>query len=270
MKTTPLRSITFVAGWLMALTLAALAQDFQQTYRLGPGGVVNVHSVSGNVKVTGYDGDAVIVTGFKEGRGDTDVRLVTIEDNSTSNRVEVRDRYPERCRNCNVSVRFEVKVPRQIALRYDGFGSVSGDVEVTGVVGELKAKSVSGSVVVNSVVGPVNASSVSGNVEVGEVAGTVSAKSVSGNVKVEIVRLDNSGNMDFSSVSGNVSVNVPGSLDAEVEMSSMSGDIRTDFPIQIEKAEFGPQRSARGRVGNGARRLKMSSVSGNIHLLHNK
>jgi DUF4097 and DUF4098 domain-containing protein YvlB len=267
MKTTPLRSITFVAGWLLALTFAALAQDFQQTYRLGPGGVVNIHSISGNVKVTGYEGDAIVVTAFKEGR-DRDV--VTIEDNSTSNRVEVRDRYPERCRNCNVSVRFEVKVPRQINLRYDGFSSVSGDVEVTGLTGELKAKSVSGNVVVNSVVGPVNASSVSGNVEVGEIAGTVSAKSVSGNVRVEIVKLDNGGNMDFSSVSGNVSVNVPGSLDAEVELSAMSGEIRTDFPIQIEKAEFGPQRSARGRVGNGSRRLKMSSVSGNVHLMHNK
>jgi hypothetical protein len=267
MKTTPLRRFAFVAGWVLALTLAAFAQDFQQTYRLGPGGVVNVHSVSGNVKVTGYDGDAIVVTGYKKGRNP---ELVAIEDNSTSNRVEVRDRYPERCRDCNVSVHFEVRVPRQIALRYDGFGSVSGDVDVTGVNGELKAKSVSGSVRVNSVAGTVNASSVSGNVEVGEVAGTVSAKSVSGNVQVEIVRLDNSGNMDFSSVSGNVRVHVPGGLDAEVEMSSMSGDIRTDFPIQIEKAEFGPQRSARGRVGNGSRRLKMSSVSGNIHLMQNK
>jgi DUF4097 and DUF4098 domain-containing protein YvlB len=267
MKTTPLRSIAFVAGWVLALTFVALAQDFQQTYRLGPGGVVNIHSVSGDVKVSGYEGDAIVVTAFKEGR---DRETVTIEDNSTSNRVEVHDRYPERCRNCNASVRFEVKVPRQIALRYDGFGSVSGDVEVNGVTGELKAKSVSGSVKVNAVSGSVNASSVSGNVEVGEVAGTVSAKSVSGNVQVEIVRLDNSGNMEFSTVSGNVTVNVPGSLDAEVEMSAMSGEIRTDFPIQIEKAEFGPQRSARGRVGNGSRRLKMSSVSGNVHLLHNK
>src|SRR5205085_7523967 len=72
----------------------------------------------------------------------------------------------------------------------------------------------------------VNASSVSGNVEVGEIAGTVSAKSVSGNVQVEIVKLDSSGNMDFSTVSGNVSVSVPGSLDAEVELSAMSGEDR--------------------------------------------
>src|SRR5262249_27152249 len=159
--------VSFGAGWLLALGCAALAQDFQQSYRLGPGGVVNIHAVAGDVRVTGYEGDAIVVTAYKEGR---DRELVTIEDNSTSNRVEVHDRYPERCRNCNMSVRFEVRVPRQISLRYDGFGSVSGDVEVTGVTGELKAKSVSGNVRVNGVDGSVNASSVSGNVNVGEVA----------------------------------------------------------------------------------------------------
>ncbi|MBI1763380.1 MAG: DUF4097 family beta strand repeat protein [Acidobacteria bacterium] len=263
MKFTPLRFVALAAFWLAALTLAASAQDFQQTYQLGPEGVVNIRAVSGNVTVLGYDGEVIVVTATKKGR---DRDLVTIEDNSTSNRVEVRDRYPERC-NCHVSVNFEVKVPRRINYRFDSFSSVSGDVEVSNVTGELRAKSVSGSVVIKGAVGNVTANSVSGNVEVGEVAGTVNAKSTSGNVQVEIVRLESAGNMDFGSVSGNVTVRVPGNLDADVEMSALSGDLRSDFPIQIEKKEYGPGRSARGRLGNGSRHVKMSSISGNLSLL---
>lgn len=263
MKFTSLRFTLLAAFCLTAFTLVASAQDFQQTYQLGQDGVVNIRAVSGNVTVIGYDGEVIVVTGTKKGR---DRELVTIEDNSTSNRVEVRDRYPERC-NCNVSVNFEVKVPRRIAYRFDSFSSVSGDVEISNVTGDLRAKSVSGSVVIKGAAGNVNASSVSGNVEVGEVAGTVNAKSTSGNVNVEIVRLQNAGNMDFGSVSGNVTVRVPDNLDAEVEMSALSGDLRSDFGIQIEKKEYGPGRSARGRIGNGSHRVKMSSISGNISLL---
>jgi DUF4097 and DUF4098 domain-containing protein YvlB len=108
---------------------------------------------------------------------------------------------------------------------------------------------------------------VSGNVVVGEVAGLVSAKSTSGNVEVEIVQLNNVGNMDFTSVSGDVTVRVPENLEAEIDMSALSGDLRSDFPIQIEKKEYGPGRTAHGRLGNGTRRVKMSSVSGNLSLL---
>jgi DUF4097 and DUF4098 domain-containing protein YvlB len=263
MKATPLRFVALLTFCLLGAAGTVLAQDFQQTYQLGPDGVINVRAVSGNVKVTGYDGEVIVVTATKQGR---DRDLVTIEDNSTSNRVEVRDRYPERC-NCNASVNFEVKVPRRINYRFDSFSSVSGDVDVSGVAGDLRAKSVSGNVVVKGTAGNVSASSVSGNVEVNEVAGTVSAKSTSGNVQVEIVRLDQSGNMDFTSVSGNVTVRVPATLDAEVDMSALSGDLRSDFPIQIEKKEYGPGRTARGRIGNGTGRVKMSSVSGNLSLL---
>ena len=263
MKLTPLRFVALVSAFTLACTLAASAQDFQQSYQLGQDGVVNIRSISGNVTVTGYDGEAIVVTATKKGR---DRDMVTIEDNSTSNRVEVRDRYPERC-NCNVSVNFEVKVPRRLAYRFDSFSSVSGNVEVSNVSGELHAKSVSGSVSIKGATGNVTANSVSGNVEVGEVAGTVNAKSTSGNVSVAIVQLNNTGNMEFGSVSGNVTVRVPESLDAEVEMSALSGDLRSDFPIQIEKKEWGPGRSARGRLGNGTRRVKMNSISGNLSLL---
>jgi DUF4097 and DUF4098 domain-containing protein YvlB len=257
----------FVFSLVCLVATTTLAQDFQQTYRMSAGGSVSVSSVSGDVKVSVHDGDAVIVTGYKEGR---DKEQVSIEDRSSGNRVEVRDRYPNHCRNCSVSVRFEVKIPHKLALRYDGFSSVSGNVEVTGASGELKASSVSGDVLVRGCDAVVRASSVSGNVEVGDNQGTVNANSVSGNVNVAIEQLPEGGDMKFSTVSGNVSVRVPSSLGAEVHMNSMSGALKTDFPITIEKGEFTPNRSARGRIGEGGRQLKMSSVSGNVSLLRHQ
>ncbi|HMV50079.1 MAG TPA: DUF4097 family beta strand repeat-containing protein [Blastocatellia bacterium] len=257
--------LTALGSLVCLFALTVPAQDFQRTYNLGNDGSINIRNISGDVKVTGYDGQAVVVMAFKEGRN---LDRVTIEDQSSGNGIDVRARYPEHCDDCNVSVRFDVKVPRNIAYRFNSISSISGEVEATGITGELNAKSISGEVTVNNVNGKVSVSSVSGSVHVGKVEGTVNAKSTSGNVEVEILSLEGgAGNMEFGSVSGNVRVRMPGNLDANVTLSTMSGDLKTDFPLTIEESKWGTGRKANGRVGNGSRTLRMSSVSGDISLL---
>lgn len=228
-----------------ALVLPALrAQDFQRSYNLTSGGYIRIGNVSGRVIVTGYDGDSVNVSAFKEGR---DRDMIEVEDRSAADRVDVRVRYPEDC-NCSASIRFEIKVPRSVRYTFDRIGSVSGDVEVSGVNGKVRAESVSGSVLVKNV------------------TGVVSASTVSGDVEVEISRLEGTGDMKFSSVSGDVHVRVPANLEAEIEMSSLSGSLKTDFPIEIQERRYGPGRSARARLGAGTRILKLSTVSGRVSL----
>jgi lia operon protein LiaG len=245
MKNYLLRSITISSVICLLLTLTASAQDFQKNYRIGAGGAVNIRNVSGDVTVTGYNGDTITVTAYKDG---PDRDQVTIEDSSAGNNVDVRARYPENC-NCNVSVRFDVKVPSGIGYRYDSITSVSGDVQISSVKGDLHVKSVSGDVSVKGASGAVNAASVSGDVE------------------VEIQSLEGEdGPMEFNSVSGDVDVKLPGNLDADVKMSTLSGELKTDFPLQVEEKKRGPGRSANGRLGNGARNLKLSTVSGDISL----
>ena len=225
------------AGW-------AAAQDFQRTYAISAGGHIRIGNISGDVKVTGYDGDSIIVNAYKSG---PDRDRVQIEDTSGSDRLELRVRYPE-FGGANASINFEVKAPRSVDYNFDRLGSVSGSVTVTGIRGRLRAESVSG------------------NVDIRDVAGLVSAQAVSGNVNVEIARLEGAGDMKFSSVSGNVSVRAPANLDAAIEMSTISGSLRTDFPIEVQERRYGPGRSARGRLGTGAYSLRITTVSGRVSL----
>jgi hypothetical protein len=236
-----------IASGILSLMFAATAaaQDFHKSYKLGAGGQIHIGNVSGDVIVTGYDGDAVIVKGFKEG---PDSDRLDVEDRSSEGRIEVGAHYPRNC-NCQASIRFEVQVPRSVKYDFDHISSVSGDVEVSNVSGRI------------------HAGSVSGQVKVHDVSGSVTAKSVSGDVEVEIRRLDGTtDDMKFSSVSGDVNVQMPSEIDADVDMSSLSGGIKTDFPIEVTKERYGPRTSARGKLGNGSRRLQMSSVSGSLRL----
>lgn len=238
-----------IASGILSLIFAATAaaQDFQKSYKLGSGSQISIGNVSGDVIVTGYDGNAVVVKGFKEG---ADSDRLEIEDRSSEGRVEVGARYPKNC-NCQASIRFEVQVPRSVKYNLDRISSVSGNVEISNVSGTI------------------HATSVSGEVKVHDVSGSVSAKSVSGDVEVEINRLDGaSDDMKFSSVSGDVNVQMPAEIDADVDMSSLSGGIKTDFPIEVTKERYGPRTSARGKLGTGSRRLQMSSVSGSLSLRH--
>ncbi|HEX8475716.1 MAG TPA: DUF4097 family beta strand repeat-containing protein [Pyrinomonadaceae bacterium] len=244
--------------------LTVQAQDFQRTYRLAPNGSIAIQNVSGDIIVTGHDGEGVIVRGTKEG---PDADKVDVQDKSTDSRIDLRVLY-QQCRNCsiNASVNFQVQVPRSSRYRLGKLNTASGNIEVSGVNGEVHVSTASGDLLIKDVSGEVKAATASGTVRVREVAGTVNASSASGDVDVEITRLEGTESMNFSSASGDINVKMPSNLDAEVEMSTVSGSVKTNFPIEVKREEHSGGASARGRVGSGSRLLRISSASGNVSL----
>jgi hypothetical protein len=246
----------------LAASAVASAQDFQRSYELGAGGTVSIQNVSGDVVLKGYDGPTVVVEGRKVGR---DRDMVDVEDLSTPGHVSLRAKYPHSC-NCDASVQFEVRVPRGANLNFDQIQTASGNLRAEGISGHVNLQTASGDVTVRGVGGEIHASSASGTVRVAESTGTVNASSASGDVEVELTRLEGDGDMRFSSASGDVRVRVPSSLDARVTMSTASGSIETNFPIEVKTNDYGPGSRAEGRLGSGARSLKLSSASGNVSL----
>ncbi len=244
MRRNTLRFVPAVMAAVLLSGALALAQDFRKNYNVTSGSQISVRNISGDVKVTGYNVGYVEVVATKVGR---DKDLVTIEDLSSGNKIDLRVKYPQSC-NCEASVYFDIRVPSNMDLDFEKLGSVSGDVEVTGVRGRLSAESVSGGVTLS------------------DVAGVVSAKSVSGRVDAQIAAIQGTGNMKFSSVSGSVNVKAPANTNADIEMSSVSGSVSTDFPIEVQGEDFGPGHSAHGRIGTGGNSLRINTVSGKVSL----
>ncbi len=227
--------------------IVASAQELHKSYAIPAGGHIVIKNVSGDLSITGYNGSGIIVDAYPFGR---DQNLIKIEDLSGGDKVELRVVYPQSC-NCDAGVNFSVRVPANANYNFDRLASVSGSVEITGVRGSI------------------NAASVSGSVTVRDVTGTVNATSVSGAVDAEIAAIEGAGDMKFSSVSGSVNVKAPGNSNLKVEMSSVSGGLETDFPIEVQEPDYGPGRSARGIVGAGGPSLRVTSVSGKVSLTRN-
>jgi hypothetical protein len=241
---------------------AAGAQDFQKSYNLEAGATVSILNVSGDIALKGYDGSAVVVSGYKQGR---DRDMVEVEDMSTQGHVSLRVQYPREC-NCDASIRFEVRVPRSAGVNFEKIATASGNLKAEGFAGRVLLQTASGDVSVRGVSGEIRATSASGTVRVADAAGTVNASSASGDVEVELTRLEGDGDMRFSSASGDVNVRLPAGIDARVNMSTVSGSIETNFPIEVRNNRYGSGSHADGQLGSGARLLKLSSASGNISL----
>lgn len=141
----------------------------------------------------------------------------------------------------------------------------SGGVEVSGFTGdELSIDTGSGQVSGSGVQATsVHIETGSGDIELTAVtAPEVALETGSGNIAAEVrgrVR-----ELALETGSGDISVRAPASLAGDVEIETASGEIETDFPIQVT-------RHARdhvvGRIGNGVGRVAIETGSGDVRLL---
>jgi DUF4097 and DUF4098 domain-containing protein YvlB len=88
---------------------------------------------------------------------------------------------------------------------------------------------------------------------------------VSGDLDVGVDAFTGQGDLSFKSVSGDVTLEVPRGFDADVSMSTVSGDINSDFPMTLGNGRMSHRR-IEARIGNGGRRLDVSTVSGSLKL----
>jgi hypothetical protein len=259
---------------------AAWSQDFQQTYQLAPGGTISVSNVSGEISITGYNGATVTVAAYREG---PDKDAVQILDQSSPGHVSLSAQYPS-SGSSHASVRFVIQVPRALSYEFDSLKSASGNIQVTDVTGDIKTKAASGNITIQQVTGNVEVSAASGDIKITQVtgavtasaasgdvtatsiSGTVNATTASGNVDVELTGVVASGDMKFSTASGQVKVKAPAQLNAQVELSTASGSIQTDFPLTIQDLDHHGKKAS-GQVGTGAIKLKISAASGNVQLI---
>ncbi len=143
----------------------------------------------------------------------------------------------------DVSVRFTVKVPD--GVRVD-ISTVNGGLEVSGVSTEVYANTVNGSIEARSAGGPVR------------------AKTVNGSIRVSMGSTGSADDLEYEAVNGSVTIELPASFGAQLDLSTVNGRVTTDFPITIS-GTMSPRR-LRGTVGNGDTRLRASTVNGSITL----
>jgi DUF4097 and DUF4098 domain-containing protein YvlB len=135
--------------------------------------------------------------------------------------------------------------------------SDSGDLDVSGVEGVVRAKSSSGSIRIEGSEGPVDARSSSGDIEVELGSGPLRAETSSGNLSFRADSRFEGGLA--STASGDIEAELDGG-DLDILAESVSGSIG----LGDARADEGAPRRLGSRLGEGGHRLAMKTVSGEI------
>jgi hypothetical protein len=146
----------------------------------------------------------------------------------------------------------DVSVDAVGALRVQ---SASGDVRAGGVDGEARIQTVSGDVRLGPVTGQISATLVSGDFQADEGQSDVAVKTVSGDQRVGAVR---QGQIRLQSVSGDVQLGVRPGTRLQIDASSTSGDISSEFDVTDRPSEHPSGLEAR---------LQVKTVSGDVNIV---
>lgn len=269
-----------------------------QTIKVGDGATLDLSHLSGDVRVTGGSGSEIRIDATKRVRHRSEAEArrllaaVRVDINNFNGRVEVRSIYPRttgRGNNGSVSVDYVIAVPAgaTVALK-----SISGDLTVSNVRGEVRAEAISGQVTLTNTPNVSVAKTVSGDVVARDIgtetslvlgtvsgsvvgtglkvrtleAGTVSgdvrlsgsqierleARSVSGNIEFD-APLVKGGRYEFTSHSGDVRLILSGNTGFELDADTFSGSVRSDIPVTLRTI---------GQTRSGERRSSPRAIRG--------
>jgi hypothetical protein len=245
-------------AWLIAAP--ALAQsDFEWTGQLAPGQSIEIIGVNGSIHAAAARGGNVAVTAVKTARrsNPAEVRFETVPHaggvticaiypsppGDAANQCRPGGRGRNNTRDNDTRVDFTVQVPAGVGLLAR---TVNGSIEAEGLQGDADGTTVNGSVDIST-------------------TGSARATTVNGSINASMDRAVWPNGAKFTTVNGGVTVRLPAALNADVRLSTVTGGIQSDFPLNIA-TDPGPKH-AEGVLGGGGQKLDVTTVNGSISLL---
>jgi len=231
----------------------ALREEFHQTYPLNAEGRIELDNINGDVHITSWEQNQVKVDAVKY--ADTKERLdeAKIEIDSRQDALSIRTKYPEHDRGDNWSrhdrtatVEYTLTVPR--TARLDEIKLINGELDVSGVSGEVRA------------------SCINGRLEAKNLAGEARLSTINGRLNAKFDQLAGR-SVQLNSVNGSVDLTIPSNSNAEVEANTVSGSIENDFGLHVNRHTF-VGRDLRGELGSGGTRIELQNVNGRIEIHH--
>ena len=214
---------------------------FRHLYMLHQNASVTVQNLYGNVSITAWDRDAVLVEAIKHS---TDPRrlddaLIVVESGADS--LSIRTQYAGSDAEHPTSVEFRITVPRRVHLE---------SVVLTN--GQLSLDGLSG---------PVKASAVNGDIHALKLAGRAELSTVNGRVEADFTRTSPANPISLSSVNGAIALTIPQGSGASLEALNLSGGIASDVG-QVGRTDAGHRLIVKGSGPH----IRLHNVNGGISI----
>jgi DUF4097 and DUF4098 domain-containing protein YvlB len=237
-------ALGIIAGDLLhANVIGTPHAEFRQTYALGPNAHVLVQNLYGDVSITAWDRDEVLVEATKrasDARRLDDAQIVV---EPSTGGLSIHTQYAGADAEHPASVEYRIMVPRHATL--EQVKLVNGGLSISGVMGPVKASSINGSITADKLEGEADLSTINGHLTAG------------------FNRVSSAGPISLSSVNGPIKLSIPSGTHANVSARNLSGGIASDFGT-VSRAEGGHELHT--VMNRGGASIQLHNVNGGISI----
>jgi len=238
-----LLALLYASNALYANVIGNPHVDFRQTFALGPSGRVLIHNLYGDVSITAWDRDDVLVEAIKRSPDPKRLDDARIIVEPSSGALSIHTVYTGANAEHPASVEYRIMVPRRANL--DQVKLVNGGLSISGVAG------------------PITASSVNGSIRADKLEGKADLSTVNGKLDAAFNRLSPSQPISLSSVNGPIKLSLPAGAGASLNAHNLSGGIESDVG-HVSRADDG--HDLRAVVNHGGASIHVQNVNGGISI----
>lgn len=217
-----------------------------------------------DVKITGYDGDEVLIEAmgmeappkraeglkplYNTAEDNSGIGLSVTEENNIVKIVKATS---------HGELRYLIKVPRKVSLQFEEVNHHGHDISISGIEGDIEVNTKSS------------------NIYLDNISGSVVASSIGGNVTVAFASLSQQKPSAISVIGSVVDVTLPADTKADFRMKSMSGEIYTDFDLAVNNDKEGLHKVGgghriEGKANGGGVAMSIESIGSDIFIRKKK
>ena len=230
-------------GYLHASITVVPQAEFHRTYSLNPNGRIVIQNLYGDVRITAWNRDEVMVEAVKKSSDPRQLDDARIVVDSSESQISIRTQYAGSTAEHPASVEYRIMIPRTANL--EDVKLTNGGLSITGLAGSVKARAVNGSIRAEGLQGQVELSTINGRLE------------------AEFDRVSRLNSISLSSVNGPIRLFLPARTGALVTAHNLSGGIQTDFGRALRSAGG---HSLRTTMNRGGAQIRVHNVNGGISI----
>lgn len=235
-------------------------KEFSGEYNTDESTILKVANINGKIKISSWNYDTVSLDAVSSSNLNIDdLENIEIVVNESSNVIDIETKYLVEG-IVNIVTDMTIKVPNFITI--DTVSTSNGEIRLSGIKGNVSAKSSNGQIIIEDVDGYVQADTSNKGIEIKKTTGIKNLHSSNGKIYAEI--FDFKENISIDTSNKDVILHINPSLNADLEISTSNGeinmrDILVDLTISEDKFKV-------GTLGEGGNKIYIHTSNGDIYL----
>jgi hypothetical protein len=238
-------------GFDFGLAAGKAQDEWTRSYAVSAGGRLELINVNGRITAESSDGKEIELRAERSTKATSDdaakelLGRIEMREEVGPDRVRVEVRPPRLSGPSGHEFKWTVRVPRGVSV---DLRTVNGGVRLTGLDGEVRARSTNGGVT-----------------GVALLATSVDAAVTNGGVTIELARPIDAGSFQLEAVNGGVSIKLPDDSKADISGRCVNGGISTSG---LTLATVGEQSRRRldAKLNGGGARVSLETVNGGVSI----